>query len=69
MMQIQRWEYFTFTIKAMTRGAGGWMIIDEAAFNQRLNELGGSGWELVSVCYVTLDTTLGDLMAVLKRHQ
>ena len=61
-----RFEYITFKIAASGWLAGG--DLDGDAFNERLNDLGAEGWELVSV----FDTNMGhgrtrDVVAVLKR--
>jgi hypothetical protein len=61
-----KWEYLT--VKFATSGwfLGG--ILDGQKFNDRLNQLGAQGWELVSV----FDTNMAegqtrDVVAVLKR--
>ena len=61
-----KWEYITVMFAATDWWLGG--KLDGEKFNERLNRLGGEGWELVSV----FDTnyTQGatrDVVAVLKR--
>jgi hypothetical protein len=61
-----KWEYITVMFEA-----SGWFLggkLDGQAFNERLNNLGAEGWELVSV----FDTNLHqggtrDVVAVMKR--
>lgn len=62
------WEYRTIKFPASGGFLGG--RIDTETFNQRINELGEQGWELVS----TFATNMGygwsrELMAVLKREK
>lgn len=61
-----KWEYRTVVFEV-----SGWFIggkLDGQAFNNRLNQLGEQGWELVSV-FDTNFTQGGtrDVIAVLKR--
>lgn len=61
-----RFEYLTIKFAASGWFAGG--DLDGDAFNQKLNDLGGEGWELVSV----FDTNMlhgrtRDVVAVFKR--
>jgi len=42
---MQRWEYKTIKLKT-TGMVGG--ILDTAAFDEMLNQLGNEGWELVA---------------------
>ena len=67
MAERQRWEYFTFKIEA-----GGWFlggILNEGVLSERLNELGGEGWELVSVFDTNMhEGASREIVAVLKRR-
>ncbi len=61
-----KWEYTTVTFEAKGWFLGG--ILDEKQFNQRLNQMGQEGWELVSV----FDTNMHEgvtryVVAVFKR--
>lgn len=61
-----RWEYKVFKLAATGFWVGG--KLDEARFQEMLNELGREGWELVSA----FDTNQGhgttrDVVSVLKR--
>ena len=64
--RIMKWEYATVVVET-----SGWFItgkIDGKTFNDKLNEFGEQGWELVSV----YDTNFanggtGDVIAVFKR--
>lgn len=63
-----RFEYLTLKIAATGWFAGG--DLDGDALNEKLNELGAVGWELVSV----FDTNMmhgrtRDVIAVLKREK
>jgi hypothetical protein len=62
-----KWEYLSVAFAA----TGFWVQgkLDGDAFNERLNQLGQKGWELVSV----FDTNVGgggtrDVFAVFKRQ-
>ncbi len=64
--ESQRWQYRTLMFQAEGWFAGG--KLNGQVFNDRLNELGEHGWELVSV----FDTNMfqgqtRDVIAVLKR--
>ncbi len=65
MAENQRWEYFTFKIDEPS------ISFSEVVFNQRLNELGVEGWELVSVLYISsaFYSDVRCIVAVLKRPQ
>ena len=61
-----KWEYMTLMLPATGLVLGG--KIDGQEFTNRLNRLGGEGWELVTV----FDTNMSegktrDVIAVLKR--
>jgi hypothetical protein len=61
-----KWEYLT--VKFATSGflLGG--KLDGDAFNEKLNELGEQGWELVSAFDTNMDQGMTrDVVAVLKR--
>jgi hypothetical protein len=62
---MQRWEYLTFVIEPGFFANGR---IDADKFQDKLEELGGEGWDLVSVfdTNVTHGTT-AQIVAVLKR--
>lgn len=61
-----KWEYMTLLLPA-----GGLMLggrIDAQKLTDRLNELGGEGWELVSAFDTNmLDGQTRDVITVLKR--
>jgi hypothetical protein len=66
MLSFMKWEYRTVMFDA-----SGWFLggkLDGQKFNDRLNQLGEEGWELVSV-FDTNFTQGGtrDVVAVLKR--
>jgi len=61
-----KWEYMTIMLEASRWFLGG--KFDGQQFNERLNQLGAEGWELVNV----FDTNYSeggtrDVVAVLKR--
>ena len=63
---MMKWEYMTLVLAAKGFWLGG--SIDGEKLNERLNELGEEGWELVSM----FDTNMAqgqtrDVFAVLKR--
>ena len=62
-----KWEYLTVVF-----AASGWFLggkLDGKAFNDKLNELGEDGWELVSVFDTNmLDGETRDVIAVLKQQ-
>ena len=63
-----RWEYRTIKFPASGGFMGG--RIDAETFNQRINELGEQGWEVVN----TFVTNQGygwsrELLAILKREK
>lgn len=61
-----KWEYLTLMLPASGIILGG--RIDGQKFTDRLNKLGGEGWELVSVFDTNmLDGQTRDVIAVLKR--
>jgi hypothetical protein len=61
-----QWEYMTVMFEAT-----GWYLggkLDGKKFNDRLNQLGQEGWELVSVFDTNMrEGTTRDVVAVLKR--
>lgn len=62
-----KWEYYTVMFQATGFWFGG--KLDGNSFNEKLNELGEQGWELVSV----FDTNMlrgetRDVVAVFKRR-
>lgn len=61
-----RWEYMTLMLPASGFMLGG--KIDTQKLTDRLNQLGGEGWELVSVFDTNmLEGKTRDVIAVLKR--
>ena len=44
---MTRWEYYTYKVEAEGLIGGH---VDVEKIDQRLNELGREGWELVAVC-------------------
>ena len=62
-----KWEYMTLMLPASGLVLGG--KIDGQKFTDRLNKLGGEGWELVSVFDTNmLEGKTRDVIAVLKRR-
>jgi hypothetical protein len=61
-----QWEYMTLVFAATGFILGG--KLDGKKLNDRLNELGEEGWELVSVFDTNMhDGTTRDVYAILKR--
>jgi hypothetical protein len=65
-LKFMKWEYTTVMFEASGLFVGG--ALDGEKFNNRLNQLGEEGWELVTV----FDTNAQggrsrDIVAVLKR--
>lgn len=61
-----KWEYMTLMLPATGFILGG--KIDGQKFTDRLNQLGGEGWELVSVFDTNMiEGKTRDVIAVLKR--
>ena len=61
-----KWEYMTLMLPATGFILGG--KIDGQRFTDRLNQLGGEGWELVSVFDTNMiEGKTRDVIAVLKR--
>jgi Domain of unknown function (DUF4177) len=61
-----KWEYLT--VKFSTSGVFSSGQLDGEAFNEKLNELGEQGWELVSVFGTNLPEGMTrDVVAILKR--
>jgi hypothetical protein len=62
-----KWEYMTLVFAATGFFLGG--KLDGKKLNDRLNELGEEGWELVSVFDTNmLEGTTRDVYAILKRQ-
>ena len=63
---LQRWEYTSLKVEAK-----GWFIggkLDQDEFDNRLNQLGRDGWEVVSVFDTNMmDGQSREIIAVLKR--
>jgi hypothetical protein len=63
-----KWEYMTLMVPAGGLGLGLGGKIDGQELTDRLNKLGGEGWELVSVFDTNmLEGKTRDVIAVLKR--
>ncbi|MBA4064618.1 MAG: DUF4177 domain-containing protein [Isosphaera sp.] len=63
-----KWEYRTVMIAAEGNWFGTGVNLDGRVFNDKLNELGEDGWELVSVFDTNkLQGRTQDVVAVFKR--
>lgn len=62
-MQMQKWEYRTVKLDAE-----GWVDrrVDFELLDEKLNSIGGEGWELVSVIHV-ISGSVNSVIAFLKR--
>ena len=65
--QLILWEYMTFMLRADGVWLGG--SVDGKKLNDKLNELGSQGWELVNIFDTNmLQGQTRDVVAVLKRR-
>lgn len=64
---MKTWEYYVLTPDEVER-SGFFQTVDPKALQARLNELGSTGWELVSIDFLDTTSTL-HFRAVMKRER
>jgi Domain of unknown function (DUF4177) len=63
---MHQWEYKT--VRLTTKGLLGG-VLDTEDFDQKLNELGSNGWEMISTYTNVIYGSSRDVVAVFKRQR